>query len=472
VLDASARQLRDDLWFGGSPARVLRLTPAGRLAWRELADGPISTPAAGMLARRFTDAGLAHPLPPAPEGPPDLTVVIPVYGRPDLLGTCLSALDRRHPALVVDDGSPDPAAIAKIAAGHGVTVLRRDTNGGPAAARNTALASVSTELVAFLDSDCVPSAGWAEAVAAHFADPMVGAVAPRVRPLAPQSWAGHYTRAGGSLDLGGQPARVAPSTRMSYVPTAAFVARRAALDEVAETAEHGMVFDERMRVGEDVDLVWRLHAAGWRVRYDPAVHLDHHEPTTWPGLLRRRARYGTSAGPLARRRPAAIAPLVLHPWPTLAVAGLLGRRPLLAACAFGMAVLTMRRTLRAQDIPTDGVVRAMGTAVWQTWLGIGRYGTQFSAPVLLAALAEPGRRRWGRRAAVASLLLGPPLNAWLSRRPPLDPVRYTLGSLADDIAYGSGVWAGCLTQRTAVPLLPRISWHPLRVEREPKRGTS
>ena len=81
VLDASARQLREDLWFGGSPARVLRLTPAGQTAWRELGDGSVNTLAAGLLARRFTDAGLAHPVPPAPTELPGLTVVIPVYGR-------------------------------------------------------------------------------------------------------------------------------------------------------------------------------------------------------------------------------------------------------------------------------------------------------------------------------------------------------------------------------------------------------
>ena len=40
----------------------------------------------------------------------------------------------------------------------------------------------------------------------------------------------------------------------------------------------------------------------------------------------------------------------------------------------------------------------------------------------------------------------------------LDPVRYVGLHVADDVAYASGVWAGCLRARTALPLLPRVTW--------------
>ncbi|GLY37687.1 putative glycosyltransferase [Amycolatopsis sp. NBRC 101858] len=459
VLDPDTKHLRDDLWFGGSPARVLRLTAAGRRAWDELAHHPVSDAATGALARRLTDAGFAHPVPPKPAAPAELTVVVPVLDRAGPLARCLASLDGTHPVLVVDDGSEDPAAIAAVAAAHGAKLVRHEVNLGPGAARNTALEHVSTELVAFVDSDCVATGSWADHLAAHFADPLLAAIAPRVRALASDTAAGRYTRAAGGLDLGDRPALVAPRTRMSYVPTAALVARRSAL-----TAIGG--FDPGLRVGEDVDLGWRLHAAGHRVRYAPGVHVGHQEPATWRELLGRRARYGTSAAPLAQRHPGNLAPLVLHPWPALTVAALLARRPLLASAGFGGAVLSMLKTLRSNDIPTEGVVRAMGTAVHQTWLGTGRYGTQFAAPVLAALLTGRG---WGRRAAVASLLLGPPLTRWLADRPALDPVRYTAGALADDIAYGAGVWAGCLTHRTPAPVLPEIAWRPLRVDRKDKR---
>ena len=456
AVDADTKQLDEDTVFGGSPGHIMRLSETGRTAWRELLAGPVCSNAAGVLARRLTDAGLAHPQPPAQASPPDVTVIIPVRDRSAMLARCLASLGRRYPVLVVDDGSADPRATAAVA--HQAKLVRRAESGGPGVARNTGLAHVTTEFVAFIDSDCVAPPDWIDRLAAHFADPLVAAVAPRVTVLPSATTVGRYAAMrNGSLDLGGRPARVAPNTRVSYVPTAALVARRAALREVARGNE---VFDRGLRYGEDVDVVWRLHEAGWRVRYDPAVEVRHHEPETWPALLTRRFHYGTSAAPLAKRHPGAVTPLVLQPWPTLTVACLLARRPAIALACYAASVLAMNRTLRRADLPTTGVPAAMLTGVRQTWLGIGRYGSQFAAPLLATAALAPG---WGRRAAIASLLLGPPLTAVATSRPALDPLRFVLGQLADDMAYGLGVWVGCARARTIRPIRPVVSWRPFRV---------
>ena len=463
VFDSGTRQLEEDILFGGAPARVLRLSQTGRAALAELRSGPVRSGAAGRLARKLTDTGLAHPRPPGLAAKPDVTVLVPVRDRAVLLGRCLAALGDGYPVLVVDDGSEDPGAIADVAAAHGAALVRRPVNGGPGAARNTGLLSVATDLVAFLDSDCVPGPGWIERLAAHLADPAVAAAAPRMVAVpAGPGWAGRYTTAACCLDLGEAEARVVPGTRVAYVPTAALVVRRAALAPGAGT---GSVFDPALRWGEDVDLVWRLHAAGWRIRYDPAVRVSHHEPEGWPALLTRRFRYGSSAAPLALRHPGRVPPLVLHPWPALTVAGLLAGRPEISGLSFTGSVLAMRRTVRRAGLPARGVVPAMLDGTRQTWLGIGRYACQYGMPVLAAALVAPGgapARRWARRAAIASLLLGPPLTAWSGRRRSLGPVRYVLGHLADDMAYGAGVWAGALRARSLVPVRPVIAWHPFR----------
>ena len=476
AVDPTTRQLAGDLLYGGSPARVLRLTPAGVAAWQRLRCGPVTDRSSGALARRLTDAGLAHPCPPAAVATPEATVVIPVRDRAVQLGRCLAALGGDHPVVVVDDGSDDPTAVATVAGRYGARLLAHTTNRGPAAARNTALTVVHTEVIAFVDSDCLPAPGWVDALAAHLADPLVAAVAPRITAIAADSSAGRYARAAGGLDLGGTPARVAPNTRVSYVPTAALVARRAALLGVAllgaalgGAVRDGAVFDPALRTGEDVDLVWRLHEAGWRVRYEPAVTVGHEEPATWRNLLARRFRYGRSAAPLSTRHPSAVTHLVLHPWPAVTLAALFARRPGLAAAAFCGSVLTMVHTLRRAGVPTRGVVRAMLIAVHQTWLGVGRYGTRFGAPVLVLVMARPGGRtgtnRWGHRIAAASLLLGPPLTTWAERRPDLGPTRFVLGTLADEVAYGGGVLASCLTSRTSVPVRPRISRRHVRIDR-------
>jgi hypothetical protein len=267
---------------------------------------------------------------------------------------------------------------------------------------------------------------------------------------------------------------VAPGSRVSYVPTAALLVRRAALDGATDQQERE-VFDPALRYGEDVDLIWRLHEAGWRIRYEPAVQVPHESPPGWKGLLAKRFSYGTSAAPLARRHPAKMAPLVLQPWPAAATAALLARRPIPALAAAVGGWLDLTALVRRAGVPADGAAAATVTAVTQTWLGVGRYATQFAAPLLGAVLVAPGgrtaARRWGRRAAAASLLIGPALTAYRQRRPELDPVRFTLAYIADDVCYGAGVWAGCARERTLVPVRPAISWRPLGVSRPLSEGS-
>jgi mycofactocin system glycosyltransferase len=450
VLDPATRTMRDGVLLGGSPLRVMRLSDTGREAMREITDGPLVSPRARRLARRLTDAGLAHPR-PAKVSAPSITVVVPVHDRADDLDRCLTALGDRHPVLVVDDGSRDPAWVLAVANRHGVTVVRRETNGGPAAARNTALALIDTDLVALLDSDCTPSPDWIERLAGHLADSEVAIAAPRVVPALTNTSARRYAAACGSLDLGSREARVVPRSPVAYVPTAALVARRHALLEIACD---GAVFDESMRYGEDVDVIWRLHARGWRIRFDPSVTVRHREPATWPELLVRRYRYGTSAAPLSRRHPGLVTPAVVRPLPLLAVAALATRHRAVAVAAFAVGVERARRTLAAAGLDQPSSVVTNTRVVGATWVGISRYLTQVAAPLVAIAAVVPGSR--SRRRVASALLLTPVLDGWRSRRGSMNPGSFAIGTVADHVAYGAGVWAGAIHDRTATPLLPTI----------------
>ena len=281
-LDPRVRQRPDGALLGGSPMRLMRLSARARSL---LADGRVVVDGAttAELAGRLLDAGLAHPDLPA-RRPDDVTVVIPVRDRPAGLARLLTAL-RADPAtaglpvVVVDDGSVVP-----VPSTDGVRIVRWAESRGPAAARDAGLRAATTAFVAFLDSDCVPRAGWLERLAPHLADPRLAVVAPRIEALdgGGESWLGAYEAAVSALDMGPEPAAVRPLSAVSYLPSAALLARRAAL---------GDGFDESMRVAEDVDLVWRLAGAGWRVRYEPAAQVAHEHPASTRAWLRRRAFY-------------------------------------------------------------------------------------------------------------------------------------------------------------------------------------
>lgn len=87
-----------------------------------------------------------------------VSVILPVYNRPASLGdACRSVLDQSYRDLeliVVDDASTeDLAPVLSDIADPRLVYLRRDTNGGAAAARNTGLAAARGRLIAFQDSD-------------------------------------------------------------------------------------------------------------------------------------------------------------------------------------------------------------------------------------------------------------------------------------------------------------------------------
>ena len=461
---------------GGSPVRVLRLTRSGA---RQVADwwrgAPVSdNPKARTLARRLLDTGIANPDRSALAAagrephPAEVTVVVPVRDRHAELARCLAGLKQLPNVIVVDDCSGDPAAVASAAATAGARVLRRTVNGGPAAARNTGLAAADTPFVAFLDSDCVPRPGWLDLLLPHFTDPAVGAVAPRVVPHEDgRTWLARYEGASSTLDMGARASIVRPASRVPYVPGAALVVRRIAA---------GAGFAEDMRVGEDVDFAWRLAAAGWRVRYEPAATMPHQHRVRLRAWFARRKDYGTSAALLEQRHPGAVRPLSASGWTAAAWLAAMAGHPAAGAVLTGSGTALLARRL-AQVTGEDWPLPATSTA-WRLAVRLAGGGTLAAARPLGSAIsrtwwpaAVPAAIAVRRlRVPLAALVLAPPLLDWLDRRPPLDPVRYVAARLLDDAAYSLGVWQGCASRRTIRPLLPVLKIRQLGDPRPERSG--
>jgi mycofactocin system glycosyltransferase len=436
--------------MGGSPLRLLRVSSRASAVITRWQGGALVGDRKGLpvLARRLVSAGAFLPRPgPAGFGHDDITTVIPVRDRPDQLQRLLSTLDAKR-CVVVDDASSDPARTSVIAEQAGAKVIALSVNLGPSAARNAGLARADTPLVLFIDSDCVPEDGWLEPLLAHFNDPMVVAAAPRIVPLssAPPTSLTRYEAVRSSLDRGQTPGLVRPMSRIPYVPSAALMIRRAAVPDT--------LFDPRLRGGEDVDLVWRLVRAGWDVRYEPESRVRHNGPRTMGPWLERRAFYGTTAGPLARRHQGSLAPLHTSAWTAAVWVLAAARRPLPAAGVLAASTFVLARRLRGlvdEPVKVASRIAAGGTA--RSALPALSGLTRAWSPALLVALCW---RRTRRAAALA--LLGPAVSDWVAAPGGLDPARYSALHVADDLAYGTGVWLGCLRARTLAPLLPRVEF--------------
>jgi hypothetical protein len=83
------------------------------------------------------------------------------------------------------------------------------------------------------------------------------------------------------------------------------------------------------------------------------------------------------------------------------------------------------------------------------------------ADAVRRAGAAPGERQTQRRRPPGPALLAvavvPPLVEWRRRRPDLGPFTWTILRLADDLAYGAGVWAGVVRTGRARALLPDLA---------------
>jgi GT2 family glycosyltransferase len=215
--------------------------------------------------------------------PGPLSIVIPSHHRADLLANCLATVQRHVPVgtevLVVDDGSPD-AVVSRVASAARVRVLRLPQQRGFCVAANEGLRHVSGTFVELLNDDTEVSAGWAEAALAVFADPVVAAVAPLVLQGPARNGTPRIDSAGDRYFLGGvagkrchgaelRPDDLRPARVFGASASSAFYRREVVLQVGAFPESFGAYF-------EDVDLSFRLHRAGYDLRFEPASRVWHH----------------------------------------------------------------------------------------------------------------------------------------------------------------------------------------------------
>ena len=448
-LDPSARLHADAsgaLLVGGQPLRVLRLNPAAARVvarWRE--DGADPTgPAETALAARLHGYGLAVVRPEtSPWTAADVTVVVPAHDRPDALARCLVTVGAGPRVIVVDDASGDPVAVAAVAARHGAEVIVRAVNGGPAAARNIGLAAVRTPLVAFVDSDCRLPAGWLTDLLPVLADG-TAVVGPRIFGAGGPGALARFEAGSGPLDLGGAAGPVGPGARIGYLPAAVLLCRRDAL---------GAGFDESMRVGEDVDLVWRVAEAGHPVRYEPRVVVAHETRPEFARWLAQRFGYGRSGAALAARHPGRLAPVVVSRWSVPALLCLAARRPGLAAGCTALTAVGLWTRLPAGPGRTAESARLTAAGLGWTLLGLAEATARPWLPAMLVACLVSRTARRATAAAVAVRLV----RTRHGRSPDQHPLAWAALRFADDLAYGAGVWAGVLRDREPGPVLPKLT---------------
>jgi hypothetical protein len=248
----------------------------------------------------------------------------------------------------------------------------------------------------------------------------------------------------GPLDLGAAAGPVGAGTRVGYLPAAVLLCRR-------DVLRPG--FDEAMRVGEDVDLVWRVAEDGHPVRYEPRVIVRHETRTGFADWFAQRAGYGRGGAPLAARHPGRLAPVVVSRWSVPALACLAARKPGWAAACTGLTAVGLWTRLPAGPGRTAESARLTAAGLGWTLLGLAEAAARPWLPAMLAASTVSRTARRATAVAVAVRLV----RTRHGRSPDQHPLAWAALRVADDLAYGTGVWAGALREREPGPILPRIT---------------
>lgn len=261
-----------------------------------------------------------------------LSVVIPVYNRPDEVGELLDSLTAQtftdFEVIVVEDGSSVTCDDVCRRYGQRLDIhYYRKDNSGPGQSRNYGVGKAHGEWIVILDSDVVLPPGYMQAVSRGIAD--------------------------GHTDAFGGPDKAHPSftptqKAISYSMTAFFTTGgirggRRKLDKFyprsfnmgvrrADYMRLGGFSD--MRFGEDIDFSIRIFKAGLRCRLLPEAWVWHKRRTDFRKFFRQVFNSGIARINLYKRYPSSLKPV--HMMPAAFTAGV---TLLILVSAFGRAMM-------------------------------------------------------------------------------------------------------------------------------------
>ena len=227
------------------------------------------------------------------QSPCRFSIVIPTYNRLDRLYNCLKAIAQldysreKFEVIVVDDGSKISLAsvVEPFQAELNLTLLRQ-SNAGPASARNTGAAIAQGEFIVFTDDDCVPSSDWLSALEAQF-------------QLNPDALVGGKTLNALPENLYSTASQLLIDYLYGYYnaeTTASFFAsNNFALPTATFQLLKGFNATFPLAAGEDREFCDRWLHQGYQMVYAPQVKVSHAHQLTLKTFWRQHFNYGRGA---------------------------------------------------------------------------------------------------------------------------------------------------------------------------------
>lgn len=259
------------------------------LTWKSASDAALTrfqehfsaasqSPALGSVYRTvFRPNGKDDALMP-PHGQMTASVVIATYNRSDHVRVCLEHLASQtlQPReIVVVDASPDSRTAEVVARFPGVVYLRNDLGRGhTATSRAIGMASVTADIVAFIDDDAYAEPEWLEELVLRYVDG-VGAVGGRARNGLPGEESEGIHEIGMLLPDGRLTGNFAADpgrdVDVDHLLGANMSVRRDVVEALGGIHDHYPGTCLR----EETDIALRMGQAGYRLVYTPAAVVRH-----------------------------------------------------------------------------------------------------------------------------------------------------------------------------------------------------
>jgi glycosyltransferase involved in cell wall biosynthesis len=211
----------------------------------------------------------------------EISVIVPIYNDAKRLKLLLEALDHqtldksRWEAVIVDNNSIDSPET--VVTSYPFAQCVKESKTGSSAARNTGIRESSAPLLAFTDSDCIPTPNWLETALKLLEDnKAISAIGGAIivfleTPNKP------------SLTELFEVACAFPQQefveKLNYGATANMITRRSCFDLIGG-------FDENLQSSEDENWGQRLVAAGGTIVYSSEVAVNH-PARNWEALKRK-----------------------------------------------------------------------------------------------------------------------------------------------------------------------------------------
>jgi GT2 family glycosyltransferase len=235
---------------------------------------------------------------------PAMSVVVATRNRPELLRdalACLNAALRRADRVIVVDSASTDEGVQRVAREMGARTLRCEEPGA-CRARNIGVEAADTELVAFMDDDCLPDVRWLEEMSRAFSSSpttqfLTGRILPEnaVSTRAQLGISLHTSETPTTFGQGDDPTVIGHGANMAW--------RREAIVNIGG-------FDELMgpgaplRAAEDHDLFWRALRSGLTGSYVPAAMVRHRQWRDRRRQLLAYYSYGVGTGAFEAKRSA------------------------------------------------------------------------------------------------------------------------------------------------------------------------